>query len=73
MPSEGKAEMKRRRASRESLFVRLFQDDGPAAAVLGTTSIPLAEIIPTKEKEETTIRRTSTETSKQEFFFFCHN
>lgn len=53
MPSEGKAEMKRRRASREtSLFVRLFQDDGPAAAALGTTnSIPLAEIIPTKKRK----------------------
>lgn len=53
MPSEGKAEMKRRRASREtSLFVRLFQDDGPAAAALGTTnSIPLAEIIPIKKRK----------------------
>lgn len=56
MPSEGTAEMKRRR---ESLFVRLFQGDGPAAAALGTASIPLVEIIPTKqkkEKKETTIK-----------------
>lgn len=49
--------MKRRR---ESLFVRLFQGDGPAAAAaLGTASIPLVEIIPTKqkkEKKETTIK-----------------
>lgn len=68
--------MKRRRASREtSLFVRLFQDDGPAAAALGTTnSIPLAEIIP-KEKET---RRSKNFPPKHPdtnscFSFFNHN